>query len=80
MKSFSLTEAKARLSKPVERAVAGKPIEITRRGKPVVRLIAIEQPRKRMDVASLRALAETMPEQQESTRRFIRRTRDNSRY
>ncbi len=40
MESFSLADAKAHLSELVERAEAGDPVTITRRGKQVARLIA----------------------------------------
>jgi prevent-host-death family protein len=80
MKSYSLADAKARLSELVERAAAGEPVQITRRGKPVAQLVAAQRPRKPIDVAALRAVAETMPKQKESTRKFIRRMRDDSRY
>lgn len=80
MKSYSLADAKARLSELVERAAAGEPVQITRRGKPVAQIVAAQRPRKPIDVAALRAVAETMPKQRESTRKFIRRMRDDSRY
>jgi prevent-host-death family protein len=80
MKSYSLADAKARLSELVERAAAGEPVQITRRGKPIAQIVAAQRPRKPIDVAALRAVAETMPKQKESTRKFIRRMRDDSRY
>jgi prevent-host-death family protein len=80
MKSYSLADAKARLSELVDRAAAGEAVEITRRGKPVAQLVPAQRPRKPIDVAALRAVAETMPKQKESTRRLIRRMRDDSRY
>lgn len=80
MKSYSLADAKAHLSELVERAAAGEPVEITRRGKPLVRVVAIEQPRKPVDVAALRALRASMPRQKEPAARFVRRMRDEDRY
>ena len=47
MTRVSLAEAKAQLSKLVERAAAGETVCITRRGKPVAQIIAVDYPRKR---------------------------------
>jgi prevent-host-death family protein len=80
MRSVSLTTAQAHLSELVERAAAGDPVRITRRGKPVARITAIKTPRKRIDVAALRAMTDAMPLQAETSRDFIRRMRDEDRY
>jgi antitoxin (DNA-binding transcriptional repressor) of toxin-antitoxin stability system len=64
----------------VERAAAGEPVCITRRGKPVAQLSAAAIPRKPIDVASLRAMTDAMPMQEESAGEFIRRMRDEDRY
>jgi prevent-host-death family protein len=80
MKQVNLAHAKAHLSELVERAAAGEPICITRRGKPVAQLSAVERPRKPVDVAALRALTDRMPMQQESAGDFVRRIRDEDRY
>ena len=80
MRSVNLAEAKAHLSELVERAAAGETVCITRRGKPVAQLSAVGTPRKRIDVAALRAMTDSMPMQQESAGEFIRRMRDEDRY
>jgi antitoxin (DNA-binding transcriptional repressor) of toxin-antitoxin stability system len=80
MRSVNLAEAKAHLSELVERAAAGEPVCITRRGKPVAQLSAVGTPRKRIDVAALRAMTDAMPMQQEAAGDFIRRMRDEDRY
>ena len=80
MKRVSLAEAKAHLSELVDRAAAGEPVCITRRGKPLVQLSAFESPRKPIDIARLRAVTDKMPMQQESAGDFIRRMRDEDRY
>ena len=49
MASISVYQARAELSRLIERALAGEEIVITRRGKPTVRLLPVEQvqpPRK----------------------------------
>ncbi len=80
MKQVNLAEAKAHLSELVERAAAGEPVCITRRGKPAAQLSAVGTPRKRIDSAVLRAVTDNMPMQQESAGEFVRRMRDEDRY
>jgi prevent-host-death family protein len=80
MRRVNLAQAKAHLSELVERAAAGEPVCITRRGKPVAQISAVATPRKRIDVAALRAMTDAMLMQQESAGDFIRRMRDEDRY
>ncbi len=80
MASLSLAEAKAQLSGLVTRVTTGETVQITRRGKPVARLIAAESPRRPVDLAALRAMTETMPAQTETAGDFVRRMRDQDRY
>lgn len=80
MGSVNLADAKAHLSELVERAAAGDPVRITRRGKPVAQITAVETPRKRIDMSALRALTDSMPVQPEAARDFIRQMRDEDRY
>jgi prevent-host-death family protein len=80
VKRVSLADAKAHLSRLVEEAAAGEPVCITRRGKAVAQIIAVDTPRKRIDVAALRAMTDAMPMQPETARDFIRRMRDEDRY
>lgn len=80
MAEVSLAEAKARLSALVERTRSGETVCITRRGKPVARVVAAERPRERVDVAKLRALTANMQRQAQGAAEFIRELRDNARY
>ena len=80
MKTVNLADAKAHLSELVERAASGDPVRITRRGKPVAQLTAVETPRRRVEPAALRALTDAMPRQRESARELVRRMRDEDRY
>ena len=80
MLQVSLADAKARLSELVERAAAGDQICITRRGKPIAQLTAVQHPRKPIDFTALKALTDQMPLQEESAGDFIRRMRDEDRY
>jgi len=80
MRTVSIAEAKAHLSKLVEQAEAGDPVCITRRGKPVAQIIAAETKRKPIDVEALRAITDKMRQQDESAGDFMRRLRDDYRY
>jgi prevent-host-death family protein len=80
MDTFNLSDAKARLSELVDRAEAGESIDITRRGKPVARLVPAQKPRVPIDVEALQRHLEKMPMQEQSAGDFMRELRDNARY
>ena len=80
MRNVNLAEAKAHLSKLVDRAAAGETVRIMRRGKPVAQITGIKTRAKRIDLSALRALTDAMPLQRESAREFVRRLRDQDRY
>jgi prevent-host-death family protein len=77
MSAIDLADAQAQLSDLVDRVEAGDTIDITRDGKPVARLTAAVKPRKKIDIAELRALTETMPENPESAADLVRAMRDD---
>ncbi len=78
--SFSLADAKARLSDLTARAARGERLLITKRGKPVAQLVPPDVPRKPIDLGRLRALTDAMAEQTESAGEFMRTERDRARY
>ncbi len=80
MDTVSLADAKAHLSALIDRVEGGETVEITRRGKPVARIVGIDRPRKPIDFEALRKLRELMPMQEESAGDFMRRLRDDERY
>ena len=80
MADIPLADAKARLSELVARAAAGDTVRITRRGKPVAQITAIDVERKPIDVAALKRLTDGMPMQAEGAGDFVRRMRDEDRY
>jgi prevent-host-death family protein len=80
MDSISLADAKARLSELIDRAEAGEEICITRRGKPVARLLPAQRARKTIDVGAMRQVTDRMPQQPEDAAAFVRRMRDEDRY
>jgi prevent-host-death family protein len=80
VESYSLADAKARLSELVDRVEGGDTIEITRRGRLVARLVGADKARKPFDFSELRALADKMTVQKQSAGEFIRQMRDSDRY
>lgn len=76
MTAINVAEGKARFSELVARAEAGEEVIVARRGKPVVKLIAIERPRERFDVAAIWAEVQKMPMQEDSVD-LIRKMRDD---
>jgi prevent-host-death family protein len=80
MDTIKLADAKAHLSDLVDRVEAGDTIDITRRGRPVARLIAAVRPRKRIDMAMLKALTASVPPQAPDAADLVRWMRDGDRY
>ncbi|CAN2534583.1 hypothetical+protein [Methylocapsa aurea] len=80
MSAVTVAEAKAHLSEIVERAAQGETVRVTRRGKAVAKIAPLDEPKKRVDVARLRALTDAMPPAAESAGDFTRRMRDEDRY
>lgn len=78
MGAFSVAEAKAQLSAIIEMVEAGETVTITKRGKPVVKLIpANALPIKpKMDLEELRRFRATIPPLKISGVEMIRRMRD----
>ena len=76
----SLAEAKATLGALIDQAEAGESVHITRRGKPVARIVPMRSVRKPIDLAALRALTERMPPQKEDAGTFMRAMREAERY
>jgi prevent-host-death family protein len=75
MTKTNLAEAKAHLSALVDRAIAGEPQIIMRRGVPVAQIVAIEQVRKPIDVDRLTALTDSMKMGEEVVIRMRREAR-----
>jgi prevent-host-death family protein len=81
METTNLADAKARLSELVDKAAAGEPQVITKRGKPMAKLVAIEPEKKKpVNVAALEAFARSLSTPQENPVEFMRRFRDDERY
>lgn len=77
MDAVSFTEAKAHLSELFDRAEAGETIEVTRRGKPVGRIVPPERKKIPIDVDALKALTDSQKMQKSG---IVRELRDSARY
>jgi len=80
MSIVTLADAKARLSELVGRAAQGEAVRITRRGKVVAQITAVDRPRKPIDLAALQRLTDAMPPQPSPARDWMRDVRDQERY
>jgi prevent-host-death family protein len=74
MGAVNLAEAKAHLSELVTKAVGGEETIITRRGRPVAKLVPVTMPKK--PVRSLAAFRAALPTAQKSSAELIRELRD----
>jgi len=80
MDTVSVADAKARLSELIEKALAGEPVEITRRGRPVARLVPAAAARKPVDPVLLRSLTGTLPSALVDAETLVRDMREGERY
>lgn len=62
MTMVSLHEAKARLSRLIEQAVAGEDIVITKSGMPVARLTGLTRPAKRRPLGTMKGRIRISPD------------------
>ena len=72
--SIALAEAKAHLSQILDRVEAGEELVITRRGKPVARVVPVLQPV--VPLPSLAAFRAQFPKMRRSSTEMIRAIRD----
>lgn len=79
MADINVAEAKARLSELLERAASGEVVTISRRGKPVARIVGAEA-QQPIDREELRRLTASMPPATGSAAEFVRRMRDEDRF
>jgi prevent-host-death family protein len=74
IKSIALADAKAHLSRFIDRVEAGEELLITRRGKPVARVIPVQHPI--MPLPSLTEFRAQFPKMRSSSAKMIRTIRD----
>ena len=80
MTDVTVADAKAHLSALVSRAELGDHVRITRRGKPVAQITAVERTRAVIDVTALRALTKTMQPQADAGVTTVSQMREAARY
>jgi prevent-host-death family protein len=76
MVTVNLAQAKAQLSTLLNRVERGEEIVITRHGKPVAHLSAVNQPKKPLDLKALAEFRATMPRWRKSSAVLLREMRD----
>ena len=75
--NIKLADAKTRLSELVDRVEKGEEIVITRHGRPVARLSALERPKK--PIPSMAEFRARMPKLKEPLSESLRKVRDEQR-
>ncbi len=78
MGAYSVAEAKAHLSALLEQVARGEEVTLTKRGKPVARIVPAEQlpVKPKIDLVALRKFRSTLPYSRMSATEMIRKMRD----
>jgi len=76
MVTVNLARAKAHLSALLDQVEGGEDVVITRHGKPVAHLSAVEQPKKPLDLKALAEARAKMPKSRKSSAVLLREMRD----
>jgi prevent-host-death family protein len=71
---IGIAEARARLGGLISRAEAGEEIVVTRRGRPVARIVAVQPPKQA--IPSFAEFRATMPRMRTSSARLVSQLRD----
>jgi prevent-host-death family protein len=77
-RTYSVAEAKAKLSKLLDRVETGEELVITRRGRPIARIAPADIVRKKLPLPSLRGLRASQPKAKTPTTALIRELREAS--
>ena len=75
---YSIAEAKAHLSALIEQVERGEAVTLTKRGKPVARIVSLLEPgpKPKIDLDELRKFHATMPQSKIDSATMIRKMRD----
>lgn len=78
MGAYSIAQAKAHLSALIEQVERGEAVTLTKRGKPVARLVSLVEPvrKPKIDLEELRKFHATMPKARIDSATMIRKMRD----
>lgn len=82
MAEYSVAESKNQLPRLIDRMLTGEPVTITRRGRPIARIVPVDQPTKpqcRIDLDWLDAIRERTRTSIEPVD-TVRQMRDGDRY
>jgi prevent-host-death family protein len=74
MNTVSIAQAKAKLSEILKRVESGEEVVVTRHGRPIARISAVQAPKK--PVKSLAAFRATMPRWSKPSAKLLREMRD----
>jgi prevent-host-death family protein len=83
MSEYSMAQAKDQLPRLINRMLDGEPVVITRRGRPVARVVPIEplpRPTQKIDLEALRRLREASSTGKPPVSDTVRAMRDEYRY
>lgn len=80
MRIITLADAKAHLSAVLDDVAAGQEVVVTRRGRPVARIVAEPAPRKRAAVAWVESLRDFVEAQPMARGSSVADMRDGERY
>jgi prevent-host-death family protein len=80
MRTVGVAEAKAKLSELLEEVANGEAVEITRRGKPIAKLVTVERERQPIDIERLKRHLARFTSPPQDTEQSIREWKDNERY
>lgn len=78
MGAYSIAQAKAHLSALIEQVERGEAVTLTKRGKPVARIVSLVEPaqKPKIDLDELRKFHATMPKSKIDSATMIRKMRD----
>lgn len=78
--AYSIAQAKAHLSALVKQVARGEPVTLTRRGKPVARIVPAGEPnpKPKLDLAALERFRASLPRSPLSSAVMVRRMRDKA--
>lgn len=80
MGAYSIAEAKAHLSALVEQVVRGEQVTLTKRGKPVARIVPAGElaPKPKLDLVALRKFRAGLPFSKVNAAQIVRQMREQA--
>lgn len=80
MSAYSIAEAKAHLSALLEQVARGEQVTLTKRGKPVARIVPAGDlnPKPKLDLAALKKFRASLPRSRLSSAVMVRKMRDEA--